>query len=95
MANSTEQTAKRKTRRTVSGVVVSAHKTPNTIRVKVEYRIRHAFYGKYIRRRTTVHAHDAKGEAKQGDLVEVMECRPVSKTKSWRLVKVLRAGPGN
>ena len=93
MAESTEQTSKRKPRRTRIGVVTSARKTPMTITVQVHDRVRHPMYGKYIRRSMKLHAHDAKSEAQQGDRVEVMECRPISKTKTWRLVKVLEAAP--
>lgn len=90
MAESTGQKAKRKLRKTRIGVVTSAHKTPKTIRVEVQYSARHPKYLKYMRRRTKLHAHDETGEARQGDVVQVMECRPVSKTKVWRLVKVIQ-----
>ena len=76
----------------MNGVVTSAHKTPQTICVEVRYQVRHRKYGKFLRRSTRLHAHDAKGQAKLGDRVEVMECRPMSKTKTWRLVKVLEPG---
>ena len=89
MADNTEQAKQRKGRRMAIGVVTSAHKTPKTIRVEVQYKIRHRMYGKYIRRRTVLHAHDEQGEAGQGDLVQLMECRPISKSKTWRLVKVI------
>ena len=92
-ADSTEKDKTRKARRTAVGVVTSAHKTPKTLRVEVPYQVRHPAYGKFIRRSTVLHAHDEKGEAKKGDRVEVMECRPLSKTKTWRLVKVLEAAP--
>jgi len=74
-------------------VVTSAHKTPKTICVEVQYSARHRKYLKYMRRRTRLRAHDEKGEARQGDVVKVMECRPVSRTKVWRLVKVLQRSP--
>ncbi len=93
MAESTAQTAKRRLRKTRIGVVTSAHKTPKTIRVEVQYSTRHRKYLKYLRRRTRLHAHDEKSEAQLGDLVQVMECRPVSKTKVWRLVKVIQRSP--
>ena len=91
MAASTTKTDKRKLRRTEIGVVTSAHKTPKTIRVEVQYQVRHPLYEKIIRRTRKLHVHDEKAEAKLGDRVEVMECRPVSKTKTWRLVKVLES----
>ena len=77
-----------KTSRAVSGRVVS-NKMNKSITVVVERRIRHPLYGKYISRRTKLHAHDENNECKEGDLVLVEECRPLSRTKSWRLVRVL------
>jgi len=93
MAEATVETKQRKPRRVLTGVVTSAQKTPKTIRVEVQYLVRHPVYGKYQRRTIKVHAHDPKSEARQGDRVQVMECRPISKTKSWRLVKVVEAAP--
>lgn len=84
---------KRKARRQMVGVVTSAHKTPKTLRVKVEFLVRHPKYGKYMRDRSVLHVHDEKQEAAHGDRVQVMECRPISKTKTWRLVKVLERAP--
>jgi small subunit ribosomal protein S17 len=83
----------RKGRKTMTGVVTSAHQTPKTISVKVHYRVRHRKYGKYMRRSIKLHAHDDRAEAKLGDRVQLMECRPISKTKTWRLVKVLASAP--
>lgn len=60
-----------------------------TITVAADYMTKHGKYGKFIRRRTKVHVHDAENQAKVGDVVEITECRPVSKTKSWRLVRVV------
>lgn len=74
------------------GVVTSAARD-KTIRVTVSYLVRHPKYGKYIRRRTVLHAHDERNECRDGDVVEVMACRPLSKTKAWRLVRVLRRAP--
>jgi small subunit ribosomal protein S17 len=93
MADSTVQTAKRKARKTRVGVVTSAHKTPKTISVQVQSHLPHVKYGKFIRRTQKLHAHDEKGEAYEGDRVEIMECRPISKTKTWRLVRVVEAAP--
>lgn len=81
--------AARDTRRLRIGVVVSDARD-KTITVRIDRLIKHPKYGKYMRRRSTLYAHDEKGEAAQGDLVEVMECRRISKTKAWRLTKVLR-----
>lgn len=74
------------------GVVTSAARQ-KTIRVTVGYLVRHPKYGKYIRRRTVLHAHDEKGECRRGDLVEIMQCRPISKTKRWRLVRIVAQAP--
>ena len=60
-----------------------------TIKVEVNYREKDAKYGKYIKRRSTFHVHDPANAAVNGDLVEIAPCRPISKTKNWRLVKVL------
>ena len=92
MADSAEEKKVRKPRRVMMGVVSSAHKTPKTIRVEVRYQVRHPIYGKYMRRTTHLHVHDEKQEAALGDVVEVMESRPISKTKTWRLVKVVSSG---
>jgi len=73
--------------RVVTGRVVS-NKCNQTITVLVERREPHPVYGKYIRRSTKVHAHDANNECKEGDLVTVRESRPYSKTKSWVLASI-------
>lgn len=77
-----------RTARSVSGRVVS-NKMDKTITVVIERRVPHPLYGKFIRRRTKLHAHDANNDCQEGDLVLIEECRPLSKTKSWKLVKVL------
>ena len=74
--------------RTVTGVVVS-NSGDKSIKVAVDFKVKHPEYGKYVRRRTKFGVHDEHNQAGVGDLVEVAECRPHSKTKSWRLVKVL------
>jgi small subunit ribosomal protein S17 len=74
--------------RTISGQVVS-DKMDKTITVLVERLVRHPVYGKYMRRSSKFHAHDAENIAKMGDVVEIKESRPYSKTKCWSLVKVL------
>lgn len=86
-----EQTTQAKAR-TLSGRVLS-NKMQKTITVVVERQAAHPLYGKIIRRRTKLHAHDEKNDSKPGDLVLIQECRPLSKTKSWRLVKVLERAP--
>jgi len=74
--------------RSVQGSVESA-KMDKTITVLVERQLRHPLYKKYIRRSTRLHAHDAENECQKGDVVIIEECRPMSKSKSWRLVKVV------
>ncbi len=69
--------------------VVESDKRPQTRRVVVAYASKHPKYGKYIRQRTVLHVHDDKSESRVGDVVEVAPCRPFSKTKTWRLVKVV------
>jgi len=74
--------------RTVSGQVVS-DKMDKTITVLVERSVRHPMYGKYMKRSSKFHVHDAENVAKTGDTVEIKASRPYSKTKCWSLVKVL------
>ena len=78
--------------RTIQGVVAS-DKGNKTIKVVVEYQTRHPKYGKYLKRRSTLHAHDERNEAKEGDRVEIAECRPMSKTKHHRLLRVVQKAP--
>jgi small subunit ribosomal protein S17 len=77
-----------KNTRTVTGRVVS-DKMDKSVTVLVERKVAHPIYGKYVKRSTKLHAHDENNECKMGDTVSIEECRPLSKTKSWRLVKVL------
>jgi small subunit ribosomal protein S17 len=84
----TEQTEVAKAARTETGRVVS-NKMDKTITVLVERRVQHPVYGKFMTRRTKLKAHDENRECQQGDLVQIEECRRLSKTKAWRLVKVL------
>ena len=74
--------------KTVEGRVVS-NKMNKTVTVLVERLVKHALYGKYIRRSTKLHAHDEDNACNEGDVVRVTECRPLSKTKNWRVVEVL------
>ena len=78
----------RNTRKVRIGKVVS-DKMNKTIAVAVERRVAHALYGKYIRRTSKLYAHDEQNAAAVGDLVKVMETRPLSKTKRWRLVEII------
>jgi len=77
-----------KVERTVTGRVVS-NKMDKSITVLVERREKHPIYGKYVTRSTKLHAHDEKNECNEGDLVAIAECRPMSKTKAWRLVEII------
>jgi small subunit ribosomal protein S17 len=77
-----------KAQRTIEGRVVS-NKMQKTVTVLLERQVQHPLYGKIIRRSTKVHAHDEKGECKEGDTVRIAECRPLSKTKNWRVVEVV------
>ena len=73
--------------------VVASDKGDKTIKVVVAYQTRHPKYGKYLKRRTVLHAHDEKNEAREGDTVEIAECRPLSKTKHHRLVRIVERAP--
>jgi small subunit ribosomal protein S17 len=73
--------------------VVASDKGAKTIKVIVNYQTRHAKYGKYLKRRTVLHAHDEKNEAKEGDTVELTESRPLSKTKHHRLLRIIQKAP--
>ncbi len=75
-------------RRAVMGSVVS-DKMDKTVTVLIERRVKHPLYKKYIRRSTKLHAHDENNECREGDTVTIEECRPISKSKSWRVVEVL------
>ena len=77
-----------KAQRTITGRVVS-DKMDKTVSVAIERLIKHPVYGKYIRRTTKVLAHDAANECKAGDRVQISECRPISKNKSWSVVNVV------
>lgn len=76
-----------KATRTLTGRVVS-DKMDKTITVLIERRVRHPIYGKIVRRTTKLHAHDEKNECGEGDTVVIEQCRPLSKTKAWRLVRI-------
>jgi small subunit ribosomal protein S17 len=79
--------------RTLTGRVVST-KMQKTIAVEIERLIKHPTYGKYIRRTTKLLAHDEKGASKEGDLVVISPCRPMSRHKSWQLVEVVQKAAG-
>ena len=78
---------------TVEGRVVS-NKMDKTVTVLVERQVKHELYGKYIRRSTKLHAHDADNSCNEGDVVRVQECAPMSKTKNWRVVQIVTRAAG-
>jgi len=79
---------KDKVQRTVTGRVVS-NKMEQTVTVLVERKVKHPVYGKFIKRSTKMHAHDAKNECNEGDIVTISQCRPLSKTKQWVLESIV------
>ena len=68
---------------------VTSNKAEKTVTVKLERQVKHALYGKYIKRSTKVHAHDEDNSCAEGALVRISECRPISKTKNWRVVEIM------
>jgi small subunit ribosomal protein S17 len=84
----TQKSGTDKSGRTIEGRVVS-NKMQKTVTVLLERQVQHPLYGKIIRRSTKVHAHDENGECKEGDVVRIAETRPMSKTKNWRVVKIV------
>ena len=83
----TEVQAQAKNPRAVSGVVVS-DRMAKSITVKMERRVKHPVYGKFVRKSTKIHAHDEENQCQVGDTVTVVECRPISKTKTWTLQSI-------
>ena len=81
-------TIEARVRRAVRGSVISA-RMDKSITVLVVRQFKHPLYKKYIRRSTRLHAHDESNDCKEGDTVLIEECRPLSKTKSWRVIRVL------
>ena len=78
----------RNLRKTRTGLVVS-NKMEKSIVVAVERKVKHPIYGKFVKKTTKFHAHDDKNECSIGDVVKIMETRPLSKTKRWRLVEIV------
>jgi small subunit ribosomal protein S17 len=74
--------------RTLQGKVIS-NKMDKSITVAIERSVKHPIYGKFIKRTTKLHVHDETNQCKEGDVVTIRECRPLSKTKSWTLVAVV------
>ena len=81
-------TIERKSRKTRIGVV-SSNKMTKTITVTVERKVKHPIYGKFLKKSSNLHAHDDQNTAGIGDVVRIMETRPLSKTKRWRLVEII------
>ena len=74
--------------KTLTGVVIS-NSGDKSIKIAIDFKVRHPKYGKYVKRRSKLAVHDERNQAGVGDVVEVAQCRPHSKTKSWRLVRVV------
>jgi small subunit ribosomal protein S17 len=85
--------AARNPRRVLTGVV-TRDKMDKTRRVEIPRLVKHERYGKYIKQRTVCYMHDEQNETRNGDTVEIMETRPLSKMKHWRLVRVITRAPG-
>ena len=92
MTTSTQPTEAQRKLRTRQIGMVTSDKVTKTRKVVIEYLARHAKYNKYVKRQTVLHVHDEKNECKTGDQVEVMSCRPISKSKTWRLVRIVVKG---
>lgn len=88
MEATNQATVSRNLRKTRIGVV-SSNRMDKTITVNVERKVKHPLYGKFVKKTTKFHAHDEKNECSIGDTVRIMETRPLSKTKRWRLVEVV------
>jgi small subunit ribosomal protein S17 len=80
------------TKRTLQGVVTSSAGDKSAT-IKIERRIKHPIYGKFIKRSTKIRLHDEANECNKGDTILIEECRPMSKTKSWKLVKIVEKAP--
>ena len=83
----------RSERKTARGVVMS-NKMDKTLVVQVNRKVRHPVYEKFVSKRTKLYAHDEKGEASLGDIVEVVQTRPMSKLKRWRLLRIIQKANG-
>jgi small subunit ribosomal protein S17 len=86
-----DNTEKASTRRTVGRVV--SNKMQKSVTVSIERLVRHPAYGKFIRRTTTIMADDEEGTCREGDTVAIVECRPISKRKAWRVVEIVARAP--
>jgi small subunit ribosomal protein S17 len=88
MSIMTTENTERKSRKTRIGIV-SSNKMAKTITVTVERKVKHPIYGKFLKKSSSFHAHDENNTAGIGDVVRIMETRPLSKTKRWRLVEII------
>jgi len=88
MSSENDNTTQGTVRRIVGRVVSS--KMDKSVTVSVERKVKHPVYGKYIRRTTKIMAHDETNQCKEGDVVAISECRPISKNKAWRVVEVMQ-----
>ena len=93
MMSSAQLAAASAPQRTLVGRVIS-NKMDKTVTVLIERRVKHPVYGKYVVRSTKLHAHDASDKINEGDLVEIAESRPLSRTKFWAVTRVLEAARG-
>ena len=89
MAETTNTATEARTLRKTRIGVVTSNKMTKSITVAVERKVKHPIYGKFVKKTTKFHAHDEKNEASIGDVVRIMETRPLSKTKRWRLVEIV------
>jgi small subunit ribosomal protein S17 len=87
-----EETPQKLTHKPTIGRVVS-NKMQKSVTVSIERLVKHPAYGKFIRRTTKVMAHDEEGTCRAGDTVAIVECRPISKRKSWRVVEIVERAP--
>ena len=92
VATETETTATAANKRTLQGVVTSSAGDKSAT-IMIERRIKHPIYGKFIKRSTKIRLHDEANECNKGDTILIEECRPMSRTKSWKLVKVVEKAP--
>lgn len=74
--------------------VVQTDSRDKTRKVVIEYRAKHPKYGKFVSKRTVLHCHDENNESHNGDIVEIVQCRPVSKTKSWKINRIVEKRGG-
>jgi small subunit ribosomal protein S17 len=91
-ANPNPAAAERSVRKVMSGMVTST-KMQKTVVVQVDRKVRHPLYEKFVPKRTKLYAHDEDGTAKVGDFVEIVQTRPLSKLKRWRVVRIVRKAP--